>query len=154
MVLVQTSAVALQSQLPKASMNLATSASGSTVYMEPEPVVTLNNAEAMLRAQEQEEEEFILAELSQMVKQSTMSLQRLMKAVTALDIASARARHATWLLGTRPVFISEAQASEVSHAIVQSRQETSVYAMHYGAVANSLLGMITLSRHVFYESWA
>lgn len=81
--------------------------------MEPEPVVALNNAEAMLRAQEHEEEESILAELSQMVKGSTMSLQRLMKAVTALDIASARARHATWLSGSRPSFISEAEAAEV-----------------------------------------
>ena len=35
--------------------------------MEPEPVVTLNNAEAMLRGQEQEEEQAILAGLSQMV---------------------------------------------------------------------------------------
>ena len=36
--------------------------------MEPEPVVTLNNAEAMLRGQEQEEEQAILAGLSQMVR--------------------------------------------------------------------------------------
>jgi len=57
----------VQSQLPKGSVTLAVSASGSTVYMEPEPVVTLNNAEAMLRGQEQEEEETILAGLSQMV---------------------------------------------------------------------------------------
>ncbi len=58
----------LQSQLPKGSVTLAVSASGSTVYMEPEPVVTLNNAEAMLRGQEQEEEQAILAGLSQMVR--------------------------------------------------------------------------------------
>ena len=38
------------------------------MYMEPEPVVTLNNAEAMLRGQEQEEEQAILAGLSQMVR--------------------------------------------------------------------------------------
>lgn len=81
--------------------------------MEPAPVVALNNAEAMLRAQEQEEEESILAELSVMVKKSTVSLQRMMKAVTALDIATARGKHATWLSGKRPVFISAAEASEV-----------------------------------------
>ena len=104
---------ALQSQLPKGSVSLAVSASGSTVYMEPEPVVALNNAEAMLRAQEQEEEESILAELSLMVKQSTVSLQRMMKAVTALDIAAARANHASWMSGKRPQFISAAEASEV-----------------------------------------
>lgn len=104
---------ALQSQLPKGSVTLAVSASGSTVYMEPAPVVTLNNAEAMLRAQEQEEEESILAELSLMVKKSTVSLQRMMKAVTALDIATARSKHATWLSGKRSVFISAAEASKV-----------------------------------------
>ena len=81
--------------------------------MEPAPVVALNNAEAMLRAQEKEEEESILAQLSVMVKKSTVSLQRMMKAVTALDIAAARAKHATWLSGKRPMFISAAEASEV-----------------------------------------
>ena len=64
----------LQSQLPKGSVNLATSASGSTVYMEPQPVVALNNAEAMLRDQEREEEELILARLSQMVRGSARNL--------------------------------------------------------------------------------
>ena len=52
-------------------MTLAVSASGSTVYLEPEPVVSLNNAEAMLSAQEREEEETILAGLSQMVGAET-----------------------------------------------------------------------------------
>lgn len=102
-----------QSQLPKGSVSLAVSASGSTVYMEPAPVVALNNAEAMLRAQEQEQEESILAQLSVMVKKSTVSLQRMMKAVTALDIATARSKHAAWLSGKPPAFLSAAEASEV-----------------------------------------
>ncbi|KAL0040772.1 hypothetical protein WJX79_005089 [Trebouxia sp. C0005] len=101
-----------QSQLPKGSVTLAVSASKSTVYMEPEPVVTLNNAEAMLRGQEQEEEQAILAGLSQMVKTSTLNLQRLLKAVTALDIATARARHAAWLQAVKPVFLSVDEAAQ------------------------------------------
>ncbi|KAL0032477.1 hypothetical protein WJX77_002790 [Trebouxia sp. C0004] len=101
-----------QSQLPKGSVTLAVSASGSTVYMEPEPVVTLNNAEAMLRGQEQEEEQAILAGLSQLVKSSTLNLQRLLKAVTALDIATARARHAAWLQALKPVFLSADEAAQ------------------------------------------
>lgn len=105
----------MQGQLPKGSVSLAVSASGSTIYMEPEPVVALNNAEAMLRAQEQEEEESILAELSRMVKESTMSLQHIMKAVAALDIACARGKHAVWCGGKRPVFLSQAEAEEVCH---------------------------------------
>ena len=57
----------VQSQLPKGSVTLASSASGSTVYMEPTPIVALNNAEAMLGAQEEEEEQAILAQLTHMV---------------------------------------------------------------------------------------
>ncbi|KAL3147779.1 hypothetical protein ABBQ32_002512 [Trebouxia sp. C0010 RCD-2024] len=108
-----------QGQLPKGSVSLAVSASGSTIYMEPEPVVGLNNAEAMLRAQEQEEEESILAELSRMVKESTMSLQHIMKAVAALDIACARGKHAVWCGAQQPVFISQSEAEETGcmHAL-------------------------------------
>ena len=48
-------------------MTLDTSVSGNTVYMEPKPVVDLNNAEALLAGQEQEEELAILADLSRQV---------------------------------------------------------------------------------------
>ncbi len=41
---------------------------GSTLYMEPEPVVALNNRETALAGQEQEEEERVLAALSQLVR--------------------------------------------------------------------------------------
>lgn len=37
---------------------------GSTIYMDPEPTVALNNKEAMLSGQEEEEEARILAVLS------------------------------------------------------------------------------------------
>ena len=40
---------------------------GSTIYMDPEPTVALNNAEAMLSGQEDEEEARILAALSALV---------------------------------------------------------------------------------------
>ena len=40
---------------------------GSTIYMDPEPTVALNNAEAMLSGQEEEEEARILAALSALV---------------------------------------------------------------------------------------
>lgn len=33
--------------------------------------------------------------------------------MTALDIATARARHATWLQGVRPIFLSADEASQV-----------------------------------------
>ena len=47
------------------------------------------------------------------VKASTLNIQRLLKAVTALDIATARGRHATWLQGLRPIFLSHDEASQV-----------------------------------------
>lgn len=42
-----------------------------------------------------------------------MNLQRLLKAVTALDVATARARHAAWLQAVRPVFLSADEAAQV-----------------------------------------
>ena len=59
----------LQGELPRGSVTLDTSVSGNTVYMEPKPVVALNNAEALLAGQEQEEELAILAELSRQVSE-------------------------------------------------------------------------------------
>ncbi len=53
------------------------------------------------------------------VKASTLNLQRLLKAVTALDIATARARHATWLQAVKPVFLSPDEAAQVHiHVII------------------------------------
>ena len=47
------------------------------------------------------------------VKASTLNLQRLLKAVTALDIATACARHAAWLQAVKPVFLSADEAAQV-----------------------------------------
>lgn len=46
------------------SCHLCTWCSGSTLYIEPEPVVALNNAEARLAAAKEEEEAAILLALS------------------------------------------------------------------------------------------
>lgn len=43
------------------------SLAGSTLYVEPEPVVALNNAEMALAGEEEEEEQRVLAALSQLV---------------------------------------------------------------------------------------
>ena len=53
-----------QGDLPKGSLNLATSATGSTFYMDPATTVPLNNAEALLAEQAAAEEARILAALS------------------------------------------------------------------------------------------
>jgi len=51
--------------------------------------------------------------VSVQVKASTLNLQRLLKAVTALDIATARAGHAAWLQAVKPVFLSADKAAQV-----------------------------------------
>lgn len=58
---------ARQGELPRGSVSLASSASGSTLYMEPAPVIPLNNAETLLRGKVEQEEGRILTELSQLV---------------------------------------------------------------------------------------
>ena len=51
----------------RGSVRLAQSASGSTVYMEPEPIVQLNNKDALLHSQIRHHERRVLSRLSQMV---------------------------------------------------------------------------------------
>ena len=53
-----------QGELPRGSVTLATSASGATLYLEPAPLVQLNNAEALLAGRERDEERRVLRRLS------------------------------------------------------------------------------------------
>lgn len=53
------------------------------------------------------------------VKASEMSIQRLLKAVTALDIASARAKYADWCSGVKPSFLTRQQADQASTVTLQ-----------------------------------
>ncbi len=47
------------------------------------------------------------------VAQNTRSIGVLLRAVTALDIASARAKHAAWAGAVRPVFLTPEEAEQV-----------------------------------------
>ena len=49
-----------------------------------------------------------------------------MKALTALDMASARGKHATWLNGTRPAFISAEEADQVWQLMLLGLQISSM----------------------------
>ena len=92
-----------QSDLPRGSVVLATSSTGSTVYMEPAALVPLNNAEAALGAAEREEEDRILRELAAAVAAGEKEIKAVLAAATALDIAAARAKHAKWMGGVEPI---------------------------------------------------
>jgi dsDNA-specific endonuclease/ATPase MutS2 len=115
-----------QSDLPRGSVALATSASGSTVYMEPAPMVPLNNAEAQLGAVEKEEEDRILGELTAMVAKKEKKIKCILASVTALDIASARAKHAAWLGAVEPVLKTAVQGEE--DIINSTNDDSTMYA--------------------------
>lgn len=93
-------------ELPKGSVVLATSGSKSTMYMEPEPLIPLNNTETYLSEAEKREENLILEELSKLIAKNSGKITRISAAITRLDLAFARAKHALWVQGAKPNFVS------------------------------------------------
>jgi dsDNA-specific endonuclease/ATPase MutS2 len=60
-----------QGELPKGSVKLGSSKTGATFYMEPAPLIELNNADARLTSQERQAEERVLRRLSASVAASS-----------------------------------------------------------------------------------
>ncbi len=81
------------------------SASGATLYIEPQSVVELGNRLRQLLRQEKTEEEIILRQLSDAVAEVYDDLAHLLAVVTELDLAHARARYSLWLEANPPRFI-------------------------------------------------
>lgn len=80
------------------------SATGSTFFIEPAAVVSLNNELKELDLQEQEEINIILATLSAQAGEHTEELADNQKIMTVLDFIFARAELAMDMNGTEPVF--------------------------------------------------
>ena len=78
------------------------SASGSTVFLEPQAVIPLGNRIRDLEGQERELERQLLVELSALVGEQAESLQALQAVLLKLDLALARARYSQWLGAVRP----------------------------------------------------
>jgi len=78
------------------------SASGSTVFLEPQAVVPLSNRIRELEGEERELEEAVLRELSGLVGQQSEALQHLQCVLLQLEAALARARYGAWLGALRP----------------------------------------------------
>ena len=74
-----------QGGLPKGSLTLDRSSTGATLYMEPEPAVGLNNAEARLTGQEADEEDSILSHLSSLVADDSDTLHQVSPRLCACD---------------------------------------------------------------------
>jgi DNA mismatch repair protein MutS2 len=78
------------------------SASGSTLFVEPQAVISLGNRLRELEGRERELEEQILAELSALVGEEAGALAHLQAVLVRLDAGVARARYGAWLGAVRP----------------------------------------------------
>ena len=63
-----------QSEVPKGSIKLGSSRSGATVYMQPAPLVELNNTYSRLSDSVEEAERQVLSHLSQEVAKNSSRL--------------------------------------------------------------------------------
>ncbi len=87
------------------------SASGSTVFVEPQAVIPLGNRIRELEGRERELEEEILAKLSAQVGEEAPALEPLQIILVRLDAALARARYGAWLGAVRPELLEAGDAS-------------------------------------------
>ena len=78
------------------------SASGSTVFIEPQAVIPLGNRIRQLEGQEREAEQAVLLELSGLVAAELSALEHLQEVLVQLDAALARARYGQWMGAVRP----------------------------------------------------
>ncbi len=86
------------------------SASGSTVFVEPQAVIALGNRIRELEGQERELELAVLTALSALVGEEAETLGQLQHVLLQLDTALARARYGAWLGAVRPQLSGEAMA--------------------------------------------
>ena len=106
---------------------LDVSGTGNTVFKEPQIAVPLNNALATLSASEDAEIERILVELTSIVQTHADVLLDANEALTELDVANARARHAEWFDGAEPTIVDANQGMcvrELQHPLLLERHLT------------------------------
>ncbi|MBQ0027115.1 MAG: endonuclease MutS2 [Lachnospiraceae bacterium] len=80
------------------------SSTGSTVFIEPQAIVNLNNQIRELQIEEKKEIEVILETLSKMTAEETESIANDQKIMTRLDVIFAKGRLAMEQNASRPVF--------------------------------------------------
>lgn len=78
------------------------SASGATIFVEPQSMVEANNLYRKLELDERDEIQRILAELTARVAEQAPVLDELVETLTQIDLALARGRYAAVLNGTEP----------------------------------------------------
>jgi len=102
------------------------SASGSTVFVEPQAVITLGNRIRELEGQEQELVQVVLHQLSTAVGEQAEALDPLQRVLVQLDAALTRARYSAWLGAVRPQLEADAEATfelrELRHPLLLWQQ--------------------------------
>jgi DNA mismatch repair protein MutS2 len=88
-----------------------TSQSGRTLFIEPEPVVELQNALRLAQCEVEDEERRIMAELSALVGREEHALRQSIDAATVLDVIDASARLADDLVASVPAISSQRRVS-------------------------------------------
>ena len=96
-----------------------TSASGQTLFLEPMEVVALNNRWRELQSAERHEIERILMVLSNRIGDEEDKLSRTLDALSAIDLALAKARYASGIRASRPIVVD--QSSEHGRRITLRR---------------------------------
>ena len=86
------------------------SASGSTVYVEPQAVIPLGNRIRDAEGQERELERQVRSELSALVGAQAEPLDHLQQVLVRIDAGLARARYGQWLGAVRPELAESADA--------------------------------------------
>ena len=93
------------------------SASGSTLFVEPRSVLSIGNRLVDLEARIRDEERKVLAELSGHVAEEEPTLAQLVLVLLQLDLALARGRYGRWLGGVPPQLNDNPDASFLLHEL-------------------------------------
>ncbi len=104
-----------------------TSATGATLYVEPNSIVSLGNQFRQKWRQERVEEEAVRRRLTEQVAEVHEDLEELLAIATTLDLAAARARYSLWLEANPPRFINvTAPESDTDDGIETTTELTSI----------------------------
>ena len=120
------------------------SSSGATLFVEPLPVVELNNAMRELQLQERDEERRILAELSAQVGEHATEFKYGVENLAALDLIFAKAKYAEELKASEPVLHNmKEEMSPQRHGDGRKKDDTPL---------SSFVFRLTHARHPLLDS--
>ncbi|MFT8321375.1 MAG: endonuclease MutS2 [Bacillus sp. (in: firmicutes)] len=100
------------------------SASGQTLFIEPQSVVTLNNELAAIRVKEQQEIDRILTQLTAIVSGYSTELLDIVAVLTEVDFMFAKAKYGHRLKGTKPTINNKRKISlfKARHPLIPIEQ--------------------------------